>query len=407
MSKKAVCREDVRFVTAALERFASIGALSGGGVTRLGFSPEEDAMHAAFAALAEEAGFACRCDSVGNSFAGGEEPGPYTLIGSHLDSVVEGGCFDGVAGVIAGLLVMRRLRQEGLRLPVRTAAFRCEESSRFGCATVGSGLITHALRPRDVENLTDRQGVRFADVMAQRKIPARVAKIRGVRQYLELHIEQGKILEETGVQVGIVRAIAAPRRFTLCLTGLAEHSGATPMGLRRDALCAAAEIVLGVEAVGRRESVHHSTATVGILHNTPNVLNVIPGAVSLGVDLRGVDGDSLERMEAAVTELCAAVCGARGIRQEKQPLSAAAPVTMDAALGRALLAAAARCGISAVEMISGAGHDAADFAPLCPSAVVFIPCRDGVSHNRLEHTTPEAICTGAMVMLQYLRQDGR
>lgn len=404
MSDTIVREEDLRFVRAAFERFAPIGALAGGGVTRLGFSPEEDAMHAAFAALCAQEGFDVTADGIGNSFAAvpGAQ-GPYTLLGSHLDSVVEGGCFDGVAGVIAGLLVMRRLREDGCPLPVRTAAFRCEESSRFGRATIGSGLLTQEISVLDVMNLTDAEGVRFADILQERRMPLLPEKIKGVTRYLELHIEQGKILEESKRQVGIVKAIAAPRRFTVRLTGLAEHSGATPMQLRSDALCAAAEIILGVERIGRNESIYHSVATVGVIRNTPNVLNVIPGEVSLGVDLRGIDTASLARMETALGNLCESVCGVRPVAYEKTPLSASDPVAMDEEMQSGLLAAAHARGISAMRMISGAGHDAASFAPICPTAMVFIPCRNGVSHNKLEFTTPEAVCTGAEVILEYLR----
>ena len=398
-------KEDILFIRSALERFYSIGALEDGGVTRLAYSPEEDAMHKAFAEFAAENGFSCHCDAVGNSYAYLDSSGePFTLIGSHLDSVVDGGRFDGVAGVIAGLLVMRWSQQNGAPLPIRTAAFRCEESSRFGRATIGSGLITHEISSANIRNLTAIDGICISDIFQKRGFSMDPPQISGVRQYLELHIEQGKVLEEYGKQVGIVSAIAGPRRFTLRIIGMAEHSGATPMALRSDALCAASEIILGIEALGRKESAEHSVATVGVIHNTPNVLNVVPGEVTLGIDLRGVSLSSLGRMEASLQALCQSVCRERAVQYEMSPLSMSPPVTMDKTLQQALLSAAGSCGISAMSMISGAGHDAMSFAPLCPTAMVFVPCRRGISHNRLEFTTEEAICTGAQVLYEYLRQ---
>ena len=397
---------DLQYLERLFEAFYEVGALPGGGVTRLGYTALEDEMHRRFANLAGELGCRIEIDLAGNSYAFSEQAEEYVLIGSHLDSVIQGGRYDGVAGVMAGLLLLKRAREAGLKLPLKAAAFRCEESSNFGCCTMGSGLVTGQLKegPDRLSQLTGKDGVRLGDVFARRGLSLTPPRITGVKQYLELHIEQGKVLEETGARVGVVGTIAGPRRWKLQLKGLAEHSGATPMSMRQDALCAACEIVLAVERIGQREAVRcESVATVGVIQNTPNALNVIPGAAELGIDLRGSDMDSLDRMEQDTLRTAREICARRRIGLTESKLSEMDPVRMDEGIQRGLAAAAAHLGISCRNMPSGAGHDAMAFAPLFPTGMVFIPCRKGISHNPLESATLESILDGADVLWEYLR----
>ena len=397
---------DLQYLERLFEAFYEVGALPGGGVTRLGYTELEDEMHRRFADLAGELGCRVESDPAGNSYAFSEQAEEYVLIGSHLDSVIQGGRYDGVAGVMAGLLLLKRAREAGLKLPLKAAAFRCEESSNFGCCTMGSGLVTGQLKegPDRLSQLTGKDGVRLGDVFARRGLSLTPPRITGVKQYLELHIEQGKVLEETGARVGVVSTIAGPRRWKLQLKGLAEHSGATPMSMRQDALCAAAEIVLAVERIGQREAVRcESVATVGVIQNVPNALNVVPGAAELGIDLRGSDMDSLDRMEQDTLRTAREICDRRRIGLTESKLSELDPVRMDEGIQRGLAAAAAHLGISCRNMPSGAGHDAMAFAPLFPTGMVFIPCRKGISHNPLESATLESILDGADVLWEYLR----
>ena len=329
------------------------------------------------------------------------------MIGSHLDSVIQGGRYDGVAGGMAGLLLLKRAKEAGLKLPLKVAAFRCEESSNFGCCTMGSGLVAHQLKegPEKLAQLTGKNGERLGDVFARRGLSLTPPPIAGVREYLELHIEQGKVLEETGTRVGVVSTIAGPRRWKLQLKGLAEHSGATPMSMRQDALCAAAEIVLAVERIGQREAtLAESVATVGVIQNTPNALNVVSGAAELGIDLRGSRMDSLDRMERDTLSAARDICARRHIALTESKLSELDPVSMDEAIQKGLMAAAERLHISCRNMPSGAGHDAMAFAPLFPTGMVFIPCEKGISHNPLESTTLESILDGADVLWAYLTE---
>ncbi len=397
---------DLQYLERLFEAFYEVGALPGGGVTRLGYTELEDEMHRRFADLARELGCRIEIDLAGNSYAFSEEAEEYVLIGSHLDSVIQGGRYDGVAGVMAGLLLLKRAREAGLKLPLKAVAFRCEESSNFGCCTMGSGLVTGQLKegPDRLSQLTGKDGVRLGDVFARRGLSLTPPRITGVKQYLELHIEQGKVLEETGARVGVVSTIAGPRRWKLQLKGLAEHSGATPMSMRQDALCAAAEIVLAVERIGQREAVRcESVATVGVIQNTPNALNVIPGAAELGIDLRGSDMGSLDRMEQDTLRTAREICARRRIDLLESKLSEMDPVRMDEGIQRGLAAAAAHLGISCRNMPSGAGHDAMAFAPLFPTGMVFIPCRKGISHNPLESAALESILDGADVLWEYVK----
>lgn len=394
----------VRLLSDLFARFAPIGALPGGGVTRLAYTRQEDAMHDVFRGAAREMGFRVWEDCAGNSYAANfpENTDGYTLIGSHLDSVIEGGEYDGAAGVLAGLAVLRALRERKSALPVVVAAFRCEESSNFRLCTVGSGLVTGTLDEAALRAASGRDGVTLLERLREHGYERDTVRLRGCARYLELHIEQGRVLQERGCEIGVVSAIAAPHRYVLTLRGTAEHSGATPMALRRDSLCAAAEIILAVERAGRGEAAHNSVATVGAVENHPNVMNAVPGTTTLQIDLRGVHEDSIARMEQAVRRDAKAVCARRAVDCELSVVDAKRPVPLDERLQKALCAAAEAEGLSHTILPSGAGHDAMSFAGLCPTGMVFIPCRDGISHNIHEHTELSQIENGVRVLLRML-----
>lgn len=385
-------------------KVSCIGALDGGGVTRLGYSDEEDEMHRIFRETAESMGLYVWEDRAGNSFASNMPEGTcgYTLIGSHLDSVVEGGEYDGVVGVFAGLLILRELKAEGFSEPVTVAAFRCEESSNFKICTIGSGLITGGIEKRHLTSAIGRDGKALSQHMSERGFSLDVPFIKGIKKYLEIHIEQGRVLEDAGKDVGVVTAIAAPHRYVLTLEGLSEHSGATPMKLRKDALCAASEIILRVESIGREESLNHSVATVGAVENHPNVMNAVPGFVKMQIDMRGIDNESICRMEDRLKSSIHEICDRRDIKYSLEKTEEKKPVLLDRGVIDGLSAAARQEGISYIQLPSGAGHDAMSFAPICPSGMVFIPCRDGISHNIHEYTEMSQIETGMRVVMSYL-----
>ena len=401
--------EKLEDIKALMALFEEPGSLDGGGVTRLGYGPAEDRMHEIFRDWGEANGFIAYTDAVGNSYlendaatAAAGEGQSAVLVGSHLDSVVRGGRYDGVAGVAAGMACLKWLREDGREFPLRVAAFRCEESSAFGRSTLGSGLITGAIDGDDAADFTDPEGRTLREVFAERGLDLHPQKIEGVSAYFELHIEQGKVLETLGKDVGVVEAIAGPRRFRIVIDGEADHSGATPMDMRSDALCAAAELILAVEKIGQSEGRFRSVATVGIIKNYPNVMNVIPGWVELGVDTRGIMPGSFGRMEQRIRIAAEDIAKERGVeitiaRQYEDLPRSMAPQLMDE-----LEQSARSLGAQSHRMMSGAGHDALSFADLVPTAMLFIPCRGGISHNSNEFTSDEAICTGAMVLCDAL-----
>ncbi|MGL4911200.1 MAG: hydantoinase/carbamoylase family amidase, partial [Romboutsia sp.] len=385
-------------------KFYDIGANSYGGVTRLGYTKVEDDMHNMFKYLGEDEGFYTYVDEVGNTYVANDiSDKKYYLIGSHLDSVVNGGRYDGVAGVIAGLLILKWVKNEKLDIPIRIAAFRCEESSNFGTCTIGSGLITGELTRDDVKGLVSKTGRHILDIFNSNGYSLTPKKIENIKQYLELHIEQGKVLEEYGIKVGIVSDIAGPRRFEVSILGEAEHSGATPMDMRSDALCAASELILELEHLGKTESYRKSVTTVGVINNAPNVLNVIPGDVNLGVDIRGIDIDSLNKIENSMKSAVTEISERRNINIFIQDTGRFDPVKMSSYMQKKLIESSDKLKISHKVMPSGAGHDAMAFSKICDTAMVFIPCYRGISHNKSEFSSLLSIYDGASVIHEYLK----
>lgn len=400
-------RKDLQYCEELFRRFYSIGSTTDGGVTRLGYSPVEDMMHEEFIKSGREMGYTDIADEAGNTYVCNSMDDNYYLIGSHLDSVVEGGRYDGVAGVIAGMMVLRWAKEDNLQVPVRVGAFRCEESSNFGCCTIGSGLITKEVYKQDIEGLMSKDGQLLGEIFEERGLNIRPKKIEGVRQYLELHIEQGKVLEECHTKIGIVSTIAGPVRYNLYFHGMAEHSGATPMMMRKDALCAASEVILEIERIGQRESMYQSVATVGVLYNKPNAMNVIPGSVQFGIDIRGIDTASLGRIESGVLDAARNICEKREIQLIEEKLSSIPPIEMTKDLEMKLEKAARELNISNRIMVSGAGHDAMSFAAICDTAMIFIPCDKGISHNKMEFATIDDICNGARVIYEHIRRENQ
>lgn len=386
-----------------LEGFSEIGVISGGGVTRLGYTDIENQMHKKFMQYGKEIGCHVTIDEVGNTFVSNTFEENYYLIGSHLDSVIDAGKFDGIIGVISGLMVLKWAKEAGVTAAIRVAAFRCEEASNFGYCTIGSGLITGQTKGTDIAHLKGKDGKSIEEIFQENQYNLQPELIKGIKEYLEVHIEQGRVLESHDTQIGVVSTIAGNRRYYLSLEGMAEHSGATPMDLRNDALCAAAEITLAVEKHGNVEAKHHSVATIGVLENHPNAMNVVPGFVKMGVDIRGVDVPSVNRLEDTILANIKEICARRNIGLTIEDIGSSKPVNMDDILQKQLDKAAKDANLSVRNMISGAGHDAMEFAHFCPTGMIFIPCEKGISHNKLEYTSNQDICNGTQVLCQYIK----
>lgn len=378
-----------------------------GALTRRFLTPAHKAALETLTGWMRAAGMEVRLDAAGTLIGRYEGTGAATvLIGSHIDSVRDAGAYDGALGVMLGLGVVEELARQGKRLPfaIEILAFGDEEGSRFHASMTGSRYRAGTLTG-DPTTLQDEDGISMGEAMrgfgldpeALRQPPPR----GNVRLYLEAHIEQGPVLQAENLPLGIVTGIAAQTRLAVTLIGMANHAGTTPMGLRRDALAAAAEAVLLVERIATREGI---VGTVGALSVAPGVGNVIPGLVSFSVDLRAPLAGPRDAAEQEFRDGLAALCARRGIGQEVKTVQQLAPCLCDETAQRLLAGAIMAQGGRAFSLASGAGHDAMSMAALCPVAMLFIRCRDGVSHNPAEHVTPEDVDAAAKVMLGFLER---
>ena len=385
----------------------------GEGINRLAFTDSDWEGRAYLMRQMEAAGLTLRTDAFGNvlgRLAGKDDSLPAVMCGSHSDSVPRGGNYDGLAGVLAAIETVRSMREDGDRPdhPVEVVLFMCEESSRFSAATLGSRAMRGELPLEELHRLHDKGGKSLYDVLKECGLdPDNIAAAKytqPLKAVLELHIEQGKVLEHERLPIGIVTGIAAPARFYCEIHGDADHSGATPMSLRHDALCAAAEIILAVEHAAGAQVDPPVVGTVGVVDVTPGVMNVIPGDVALGIDLRSIDANAREQVEQTVRSEIAAVVHARGLSCEIRPVSKDMPAHMSPAVVEIIAQEAERLGFAYRKMPSGAGHDSMHWADYAPTGMIFIPCRDGVSHNPAEYASIEQIVTGVRLYSATVRR---
>ncbi|WP_346353858.1 Zn-dependent hydrolase [Azotosporobacter soli] len=390
-----------------------IGRDSDGGVSRLAFGAADWQGRDYVKALLRQAGLALREDSFGNLIArraGTDPAAPVVMLGSHIDSVPSGGNYDGVVGVLAAIEVLQCLADAKAQHanPIEVVVFMAEESSRFGVATLGSKAFCGKLTREALERYRDKDGVSLAEALAQRGFDAqRVAEAKyamPIKAFLELHIEQGKVLEVAKAQLGIVSGIAAPSRFTIVVNGQADHSGATPMDLRHDALAAAAEIILQVEKLAKAAADGGIVGTVGVIEAKPGAMNVIPGRVEMGVDIRGIGQESKLAVVAALHAAIEEITRRRGVAAEISVVSEEAPVKLAASMIELLTTLCHEQGYRHRLLPSGAGHDAMHLAALAPTGMLFIPCRDGISHNPAEHAEMADIAAGADILLAAVKK---
>lgn len=386
-----------------------IGRQEVGGVTRLSFTEEERAVKDRVASYMEEANLSVREDAAGNLVGrreGRDPDAPVVLVGSHLDSVYNGGGFDGPLGVLAGVEVAHTLEKAGVETdhPVEVVAFTDEEGARFSFGMIGSRALAGRLTPEDLTH-EDENGVSIAEAMRGYGLnPERVgeaARPQGsVAAYVELHIEQGRILENEGLAVGVVTGIAAPVWRDFVLTGGTGHAGTTPMGLRHDPLAAAAEVmgIVEAEATGTGTSV----GTVGRLSLRPGGINIIPGRVEFSLDLRDIDEEVRDRVEERILERAEEVCHRRGVGMETELLQRMAPASCSEMVRGAVEEACRAIGVRPYALASGAAHDAMQLVDLCPMGMAFVASRDGVSHSPDEWSSKEDCETGAEVLYRVI-----
>jgi len=385
------------------------------GITRLAYSSTDKAAQMWLLKQIEYLDLEIREDVLGNLFL--RKPGldpalPPVACGSHLDTVIHGGAYDGMCGVVGALEAIHMLEDETLRRSIEVIVFRAEESSRFGYATIGSKLITGKATPDKFAHAAGKDGVTFADAVKEwggnlEAYQKALLQPGEYKCFAEMHIEQGKVLEETKHQIGIVHNIAAPTRFKLHIHGMADHSGATPMGFRKDALVSAAKLILAVETAAIREKENGTVATVGVVEVDPGSINVVPGKVTLWVDLRGVNTESIQRTLKEIRQAVQGTARTDGITIEEEMFTSDSPVALDEALAAQSEAICREQRKSFFHMNSGAGHDAMHMPAVCPTTMLFIPCRGGISHNPAEFASNEDICAGIEVMAEILKREAK
>lgn len=409
------------------------------GITRLAFSDEDWAGRSYLIKRMEGMGLVVREDAFGNVI--GRLPGlddslPPIMSGSHGDSVPEGGNFDGIVGVLSALEVARLLQDEHgksmIQHPYEVIIFMGEEGSRFGAAMIGSEALVGKLTQADLDRLTDHEGVTLRQALQYRNLDDKaIGKPLydgPIHAYIEAHIEQGRVLEELKYPLGVVTGIAGATRHRLTFSGRADHSGATPMNMRRDALCGAAEVILQAEALASEMTetanraaldpedeymvagriIKHSdlapvVATAGTVQVTPGALNVIPGAVELGLDIRSISKTAKRLVWDALLGFIESMCERRDLTVDYRLVMDGTPVVLKESMIQILSKAANECGVASMLLPSGAGHDAMNMAEITPTGMLFIPCKDGVSHSPMEWADSIHIANGVRVLEKAVR----
>jgi N-carbamoyl-L-amino-acid hydrolase len=386
----------------SLMALARIGATDKGGVCRLALTDLDRQGRELVMQWARQLGCSVRIDAIGNIFmrrAGSRDDLPPVMTGSHIDTQPTGGKFDGNYGVLAGIEVLRTLHARGIvtEAPIEVVVWTNEEGSRFVPVMMGSGVFAGAFTLAHALEQRDRDGISVADALKAigHDGPHTVGG-RPVAAYFEAHIEQGPILEDRDKTIGLVRGALGQRWFDVTVTGMEAHAGPTPMELRHDALLAAADIVRQVNRIAL-DHAPHARGTVGCLDTYPNSRNVIPGRVRLTVDFRAADDATLTAMAASLRDYCAA---RPGVAVEMREVVYFPPQPFDDALVAALQESARDLGLSSMEIVSGAGHDAVYLARVAPAAMIFVPCKDGISHNEIEDARPEHLEAGCNVLLR-------
>ncbi len=392
-----------------LEKLSEFGRPAGAGfdagVTRLGFSEADLAARAWLVQLMRDAGLEVRVDPAGNIF--GHRPGtekfPAILFGSHIDSVPHGGNFDGDVGSLGALEVMRALNDGKIttRHPLEMVVWSNEEGHHFGRSLLGSSAAT-GLLSSDVLDRKDEEGKTLADWLRRYgQDPARLADARipsgSLAAYLELHIEQGGVLDERKIQIGVVQGIVGIHWWTCTATGFANHAGTTPMNRRQDAFATAARAALAVREEVRAEP-GRQVGTIGYVRVEPGARNIIPGRVEFPVELRDLDKEKVMRIWARIEKRFQQIAQEENVKIDCVPLQADEPALTNPAIQDDIRAAARAAGYSTLDLPSGAGHDAQQIAHLGPIGMIFVPSRGGISHSPREYSSPEDVANGADVL---------
>lgn len=387
-----------------LEKLGAVGRTQEGGVSRPSWSDADMQARRWLMERITAAGMEARVDAAGNIFGRWQSGSPVVLVGSHIDSVPNGGMFDGVLGVLAGLECLRRIKEERVRLrhPLELVAFTDEEGA-FG-GFFGSYAFTGLLKAENIPNIKDSKGLRILDAMARHAMDAMQApkahrNPEGVRAYVELHIEQGPILESQRIPIGLVEAIVGIRRYGITFRGRADHAGTTPMKDRKNALLGAADLVLKGHNLILAEGTPASRVTVGILQLKPAVGNIVPAEAYLTYELREQSAEMLRTLAEKSHALAAEVASVWGLEVSIETILEIGPVPMAEEVKAHIVAAAEELGCKVHRLPAMAGHDAQVVGRVAKAGMIFVPSKDGRSHSPLEFTADEDVERGANILL--------
>lgn len=402
---------DEERLVSEIETLAAFSDAEAPAVTRVVFSPTDLKARAWMKARCEDAGLAVRHDAIGNTFArwtGSDPSAPLVGTGSHIDAIPNAGKYDGVVGVLGGLEAIRALQRGGFRPrhSIELLIFTSEEPTRFGIGCLGSRLLSGTLSADAARKLTDNDGASVEDVRRKVGLPGELEQVKlspgYYKAFVELHIEQGPLLERERKPLGVVERIAAPASLRVTVEGSGGHAGGVLMPDRRDALCAAAELILAIEHAARSSGAIDTVATVGICDVFPGAVNSIPAKVRLTVDIRDTNLQRRDGVMQALEEVCRATSTKRQVAIHTELLNADAPAECAPAIVAALRQACEKHGFSFLPMTSRAYHDSLFISRIAPVAMLFVPCRNGYSHRPDEYASPEDISRGALVLAETL-----
>ena len=398
---------DAARLTAELQVLSRYSAVPPPAVTRVVFTDQDRAARAYVKGLCATAGLALREDAVGNLFArwAGEDPTlPAVCTGSHIDAIPNAGAYDGTVGVLGGLEAIRALQASGLqpRRSLELLLFTSEEPTRFGIGCLGSRLLSGLLDAGAGRRLRDREGATLDQARQSAGFTGDLSDVAlspgHYAAFVELHIEQGPLLEQRGIGLGVVTSIAAPASLRVTIEGEGGHAGAVLMPARRDAFLAGAEIALAVEAAARNTGAIDTVATTGVCQVFPGAVNSVPSRCELEVDVRDIDHARRDAVLARIEAGCVDVAQRRRVSVTRLIVNADPPARCDTTVVDALLASCRKAGFAAQPMVSRAYHDALFMSRVAPTAMLFIPCRGGVSHRPDEYAAPGDIARGVHVL---------
>jgi len=402
---------DQQRLNAEIETLAAISDAEPPAVTRIVFTPTDLKARAWMIARCEEAGLAVRQDAIGNIFArwnGADPATPAVGTGSHIDAIQNAGKYDGVVGVLGGLEAIRALRRSGFqpKNSIELLVFATEEPTRFGIGCLGSRLLSGTLSADAATKLKDRDGESVEEVRKKAGLNGTLQDVKLQKGYykgfVELHIEQGPLLERGKISLGIVKSIAAPASLRISIEGAGGHAGGVLMLDRKDALCAAAELILAIETAARSSGAADTVATVGVCDVFPGAVNSIPSRVGITLDIRDTD---LGRRDAAMQKIERAsrdISAKRQVSIQSELVNADAPADCAPEVRAALAESCRQHGFPFLEMVSRAYHDSLFISRIAPTGMLFIPCRNGYSHRPDEYAAPEDIARGALVLAEAL-----